>query len=343
VSVARLGWDVGGANVKAALLPGSDHSPPRIQRQSFPLWREHERLPEVLSEMAKRLGGTDLEMAVTMTAELADCFPTKREGVLFVLGAFSSAFPEVRIHVYGIDGRFRSLGASREDPLAVAAANWMATANFVARFVRDAILLDVGSTTTDVVPIVEGRVAALGRTDTERLISGELVYTGALRTPVSAIVRSLRLGGRLSRVTAEHFAIAADAYRWLERIGESGYTAETPDGKGTSRLDAGRRLARMVSSDLETLAEGEVTGIAEQVERAQVRQIATGIRQVRRRWGPEAPSTAFVTGLGSFLAMEAAGSAGLVVDRFSEPVRAAIVEAGPAAAVAWLMREAGVR
>ena len=154
-------------------------------------------------------------MAVTMTAELADCFTTKREGVAFVLDAFHTAFPAIDPWVYGVDGRFRSAAAARKQPLEVAAANWMATATLVARSIPDALLLDVGSTTADVIPIVAGRVAARGRTDPDRLRTGELVYTGALRTPVCAIVRSVPLCGRLCRVAAEHFAVAADVHLWL--------------------------------------------------------------------------------------------------------------------------------
>ena len=171
-------------------------------------------------------------MAVTMTAELADCFDTKREGVAFVLDAFRTAFPETLPWVYGVDGRFRS--AERPG----AARSWsrrptgVASATLVARTFPDALFLDVGSTTTDVIPIVPGRVAARGQTDPGRLRTGELIYTGALRTPVCAIVRSVPLGNRRCRVAAEHFAIAADVHRWLRRIDDGGYTCETPDGRG---------------------------------------------------------------------------------------------------------------
>ena len=228
-------------------------------------------------------------MAVTMTAELADCFATKREGVAFVLDAFRTAFPDVRPWVYGVDGRFRSAEAARRRPHRVAAANWMASATLVARTFPDALFLDVGSTTTDVIPIVAGRVAARGRTDPARLRTGELVYTGALRTPVCAIVRSVPLRGRRCRVAAEHFAIAADVHLWLGRIEEGDYTCETPDGRGRSRAEAGARLARMVCADLEMLGPGDITAIAEHVARAQVRQIAAGLRQVMRRLGAACP------------------------------------------------------
>src|SRR6185295_3692910 len=110
---------------------GSECSPDVLERP-FPLWRERDGLPAMLAGTADRLGGAR-NMAVTMTAELADCFATKREGVAFVLDAFRAAFPEVEPWVYGIDGRFRSAEAARQRPHQIAAANWRASATFVAR------------------------------------------------------------------------------------------------------------------------------------------------------------------------------------------------------------------
>jgi probable H4MPT-linked C1 transfer pathway protein len=331
-----LGWDVGGANLKVARIAEDGRAEPRVLERPFALWREPHLLPAVLAEAAARLGGART-MAVTMTAELADCFATKREGVVFVLDAFRTAFPDVRPWVYGVDGRFRSAEAARRRPHRVAAANWMASATLVARTFPDALFLDVGSTTTDVIPIVGGRVAARGRTDPARLRTGELVYTGALRTPVCAIVRSVPLRGRRCRVAAERFAVAADVHVWRGRIEEDDYTCETPDGRGRGRPEAGARLARMVCADLEMLGDRDITAIAEHVARAQVRQIAAGIRQVMRRLGPACPRVVVLAGQGAFLARAAAEEVGLATHDMASDVGSAAARAAPAAAVACLL------
>ena len=331
-----LGWDVGGANLKAARLADDDTSEPSMLQCPFPLWREPHRLAAVLLEAADRLGGART-MAVTTTAELADCFATKREGIAFVLDAFRAAFPDVQPWVYSVDGRFRSAEAARHRPHRVAAANWMASATLVARTCPDALFVDVGSTTTDVIPIVAGRVAVRGRTDPSRLRSGELVYTGRLRTPLCAIVRAVPLGGRRCRIAAEHFAVAADVHRWLGRIDESEYTCETPDGRGRSRLDAAARIARMVCADLEMIGLGEVDAIADHISRAQVRQIASGIRQVMRRLGPACPRVAVLAGEGTFLARAAAEEVGLAPRDLADEVGSDAARSAPAAAVAYLL------
>ena len=110
-----------------------------------------------------------------MTAELSQAFRTKREGVGAVLDAVARAFPSDPVHVYLVDGRFVGPAEARARPLEAGASNWVATATLVARLAPDAILVDIGTTSTDVIPIAGGRVAARGRTDPARLSTGELV------------------------------------------------------------------------------------------------------------------------------------------------------------------------
>src|SRR5262249_19678902 len=338
MSETILGWDVGGANIKMARLDADRSRAPVVVERPFALWREFERLAPALAALAASAGPAPI-MAVTMTAELADCFATKRDGVGFVIRAFETAFPASALFVYGVDGRFRSSEQVRHRPLDVAAANWVATATLVARAAPNALIIDVGSTTTDIIPIVNGRVASVGFTDPARLRLGELVYTGCLRTPVSAIVRSVPLRDGRCRVAAEHFAIAADVYRWLGPIAEADYTCETPDGRGRSESEAGARLARMVCADRETLATADITAIAEHVARAQTRQIAHAVRQVMRRMAAGPPPVAVVAGSGAFLARAAAETTGLAAHDLAEHLGADAARAAPAAAVAWLLAE----
>jgi (4-(4-[2-(gamma-L-glutamylamino)ethyl]phenoxymethyl)furan-2-yl)methanamine synthase len=334
---AILGWDVGGANIKAARL-AEDGGEPLMWERALPLWREPQRLPAVLSEAARSLGMTEM-MGVTMTAELADCFATKREGVAAVLDAFKTAFPAIEPWVYCTDGMFRPAAVARQRPLRVAAANWMASATVVSRLFPDALFIDVGSTTTDIIPILGGRVVARGKTDPARLRSGELIYTGALRTPICAVVRSVRVRGRRCRVAAEYFAIVADAHLWRGAIESAGYTCDTPDGRGRSRLEAGARLARMICADLEMLGDQGITDIANHVACSQLEQISSGIRQVMRRLGSRCPQVAVVAGQGAFIARAAANQAGLAAQDLADALGVAAARAVPAAAVAYLLAE----
>lgn len=335
---AILGWDIGGVNTKAARLEAGPRGPvSRSVCLPYEVRHAPNALGPTLTSVARTLGAgaTDLH-AVTMTAELSQAFRTKREGVEFILDALESAFPPGNLHVYTVDGRFVSPREARRRPHAVAASNWAATAHWLARAVPTCVLIDIGSTSTDLIPIVDGKVAAQGHTDPERLLSGELVYTGALRTPIEAVTPRVPLWGGSAAVSADGFAIIGDAHLWLGRISPEDYSCRAPDGRPATREYAGERLARTVCGDRDMLDDSAIDGIADAVASAQVRAIVQPLETIRRRW--PAITLAVVTGLGDFIAAEAARTAGLTVlplaERLGDAARTA-----PAAAVAWLLAQ----
>lgn len=334
---AVFGWDIGGVNTKVARLDTTAGGPAiRTIIRPYEVQSSPSDLTSTLVQLARELGaGPGDAHAITMTAELSQAFRTKRQGVGYVLDAIEAAFPEShRIHVYTVSGCFVSPADGRTRPLEVAAANWAATAAVVAKWAPTCILLDVGTTSADLIPIVKGRVVARGRTDPERLLSGELVYTGALRTPAEAVTRRVPLWGGSAAVSADGFALIGDAHLWLGRLSPEDYTCRTPDNRGATRVDAGERLARVVCADREMLDEPTIDAIAKALAEAQVHAIADALARIRERW-PEI-SVAVVAGLGDFIAVDGAHAAGLDVlplaDKFGPAARAA-----PAAAVASLL------
>jgi probable H4MPT-linked C1 transfer pathway protein len=270
-----------------------------------------------------------------MTAELSQMFRTKREGVAFVLRAVETAFAGACIRVYAVDGCFLPPAAARARPLSVAAANWSATARVVALHHPDALLVDIGTTTTDLVPIVGGDVVAAGRTDPERLASGELVYTGALRTPAEAIAHCVPLGDALAGVSAEGFALSGDIHVWRGDLDPADYSCPTPDGRPATREFAGERLARVVCADREMLGQEAITRLADALARAQVRSIEV----MMQRMLDSHPSirAAVVTGLGAFLGVAAAQALDLEVIPLSDELGTAGARCAPAVAVALLL------
>ena len=329
-----LGWDIGGVNTKAARVANGRIA--HVVNRPFELQREPRRLAPLLREVAAELGAAaGARHALTMTAELSQMFRTKREGVHFVLDAMEAAFPGTRIETFTTNADFIPLGDARTQPLLVAAANWTATAAIVAIHYPDAILIDVGTTTTDIIPIAGGRIVASGRTDVDRLASGELVYSGALRTPCEAMAATVRVDGREIGVSAEGFALAGDVHRWRGALSDADYTVPTPDGRGTSREFVGERLARVICGDRLQLNERAITEIAEALAAAQVARIADAVHRVHARH--PVIRRAVVTGLGAFIAQEAATAAGLDVVALQGELGTAAARCAPAAAVALLL------
>jgi (4-(4-[2-(gamma-L-glutamylamino)ethyl]phenoxymethyl)furan-2-yl)methanamine synthase len=290
MSRETIGLDIGGANLKAATATEALSVP-------FELWRRPEGLADNLSSIHARWPNIH-NVAVTMTAELCDCFLTKRDGVRHILAAVEQAFPNCAIRVWSTAGRFVSIAAANEQHMSVAAANWHALATRAVReFCRGpSLLLDTGSTTTDIIPILDGYPIPLGKTDSERLRTGELVYTGVRRTPVCAVLNA--------GVAAEWFATTHDVYVALGLLPPEPDNRCTADGRPMTVQRAHARLARMLGGDDDVTPSEDVTGLAQVVFARQRQIIGDGIRQVLTRL-PDRPRAVAFSGVGEFLARAA--------------------------------------
>jgi probable H4MPT-linked C1 transfer pathway protein len=319
MSAAILGLDIGGANLKAA------HSAGRALSRPFALWKRPDDLAAELRRLVADLPPAD-GVAVTMTGELCDCFPSSRAGVLHILDALAAALPDKPIHVWRTDGQFVALDAARADPRPCAAANWLALATFAGQFAPAgaALVVDIGSTTTDLVPLLDGVPVPAARTDPERLKAGELVYTGVRRTPACALMGT---GG-----AAEFFATTLDIYLLLERIAEDAADTDTADGRPATRDGAHSRLARMLCGDSETITRSATQALAKRLALIQRQAIDRAVRRFSFRG-------LIISGVGEFLARE------LFAD-FAGPVVSLAERLGPersaaacAVAVAGLLKE----
>jgi len=308
-----LAWDIGGANTKAAYAEGDQGLVTRLTTATryLPLWRVgKDALEPTLSQLRVQAAGqnpVDLA-AVTMTAELSDVYSTKREGVNHILDCVERVHSGTAIRVLGWDGSLRTVSEARLKPLEVAAANWPATAWLASRFMETCLVIDVGSTTTSIIPVFNGRLAARGRTDLEKLSCGELIYTGALRTNVATFLRRAHVQRRETRLSSELFASSADVHLILGNISQEDYTTETADGRGRSVQEARARLARVVCADIEMLTHEETEELAREAYNAQLQEISEGLEQVAHDHDFNKESTPVVAaGLGrSFLAERAA-------------------------------------
>lgn len=291
-----LGLDVGGAYLKVA--DGRQYAAARF----FPLWRDVGRLGEELADLLAAAPRAET-LAVTMTGELADCFETKAEGVRTILDELTMAAAGRRIWVYMLDGRLVEQSEAAECPSDAAASNWHALARFAGRYAPrgGALLIDVGSTTTDLVPLADGKPAARGRTDPARLLHGELVYTGVLRSPVCGLLTALPWQGQLCPVAHEFFATTFDAFLILGDLPEDVGNTQTADGRPATRAAARDRLARSICADREMFDWSDAEAAATAIARAQLARLGIAAQRVLRRMaGP--PETVIVSGQGEFVA-----------------------------------------
>jgi probable H4MPT-linked C1 transfer pathway protein len=295
-SESWMALDVGGANIKAAHTEGPSRTLP------FELWKRPEELGRVLASLAATFPAFD-RVALTMTAELCDCYPTKTVGVNAVLDAVLDAVDGRPIEVWGVDGRFHDVAEIRQNHVLAAAANWLALATLIARLVPEGpgLLIDIGTTTTDLIPLADGRAAARGRTDTDRLQTGELVYAGVRRTPICALATELPYRGLPTGLAAELFASTLDVYLTLDEIPPDPKDLSTADGRPATKAAARDRLARMIGTDRDTFTADDALAFARAADEALLKRLETVAgRACRTTIGR--PRSAVVAGSGEFLA-----------------------------------------
>ena len=291
------GFDIGGANTDLAVIDFEDGEIKNMEVDFayLPMWSNNDDLSHVLVELIENICPvSEIDaVGISMTAELVDAYDTKKDGVLDIVEKCEETFT-CPIAYVGVDGMI-SKSEIEKDPLKAAAANWIATAQIATLISDNCIFIDTGSTTTDIIPIKEGHECAIGKSDFDRSATGELVYTGTLRTNLASFLDKVELNGKEYRVASELFAQTADVYMVLDLITEDDYICDTFDGEGKSKIDCARRIARVVCADLEMLSMDDIVAMSEVIHQKQIVQIADGLKQVVETQGLDLIVT---TGLG---------------------------------------------
>jgi hypothetical protein len=283
-----LGLDIGGANTKAALI--QFEAATIIQQVShieyFPFWEKtykdiigmFNRAVEILiNRLDVSLESIDY-IAVSITAELSDAFYTKREGIFIILESLKEVFDQKKLLFINTRNQFVDYSLAKKDYLAIAAANWVATALFLGNFIENCILIDAGSTTIDIIPIKNSIPITVGKDDTSRMINHELIYTGGLRATIPSITHFVPYKEKLLRISFEKFALISDVHRILNNITEEQYINDTADNRSISLEDCYARLARIICSDLDLISKKELNEIANYIYQKQIELISSEIR-----------------------------------------------------------------
>lgn len=266
------GLDIGGANIKAANSKGKTLS------RTFPLWQKPNQLAAELRSMLSEFQPSAC-YAVTMTGELADCFLDRATGVATIVQQCQQALG-ARTLFYSVDGAFLSPEDAIRLPDHVAASNWHALASLVGPWCQPAgLLIDIGSTTCDLIPLKPDGPNTVSRTDFDRLKTGELIYLGIGRTPICSIVDALPIHGQFIPIMNEVFATMDDCALLLSFTTPSEEDCSTCDGRPRTPKFAANRFARMVGLDHRNVSLDDATNMADYVLnqwRARI-QVATEI------------------------------------------------------------------
>ena len=307
-SARIVGWDIGGAHVKAALLDAQGRLL-RVEQLACALWTGLEPLQRACDGVLQLLAPAPMLHAVTMTGEMADFFADRPDGVRTILDCIKQ-----RLQARSGDALWVFAGArgflAPDDAArhweSVASANWLATATCCARAAGAAVLVDIGSTTTDLVPCAGTRVLAVGTSDATRLEAGELVYAGIVRTPLAGLSDRAPVLGAWRPTINEHYATTADVFRVLGELDEACDLQASADNGPKSAQGSARRLLRMIGADLEPQTQELALALAHWYRECLIAKVVAGLHQRLSRGDVPAQAPLLGAGIGSFLVGEVA-------------------------------------
>lgn len=334
-----IGWDLGGVHLKAARAENG-HIVDAVAIAS-PLRAGLEPLERAFADAKARMGVARRHV-VTMTGELADTFSSHAEGVERLSKLAARELVGAPVSLYAGPAGFVSPDDVRGHVADIASANWHASASVVARRHEAALFIDIGSTTTDLVPVIGGAVASRGYTDAERLAVGELVYTGLLRSFLMAVADRAPFAGHWTPLINENFANMADVHRIFGTLADGADLLATADGRDKSADSSRARLARIVGRDASDADEASWTALARWFAEAQIRSVADAAMLVLSRAGFPAHAPIVGAGIGDSVVREVARRLGRSYIAFENMldvapgVRTAAAQCAPAAALAIL-------
>jgi len=327
-----IGWDIGGAHVKAAVVNEAGEIIDVFQ-QACPLWKGMDQLHQAVGAILSQLPSVNCLHAVTMTGELVDLFEGRDDGVRQIIKAMKALLSESKIWIFaGKEGMLDLQAVDERHYEAIASANWLASASFAAQKLESGLFVDIGSTTTDILVLRDRQVRAAGYTDYRRLISGELVYTGIVRTAVMAVARTAFDEGHEVGLMAEYFATMADVYRVTGELNELHDQTETADGAEKTVMASARRLSRMIGCDFSANELPRWRQFAGHIRSQQLQEIQRGCERQLSRCGL-VPNSPFIgAGIGRFLVRQIALNLGYPYVDFSDLFQISTARRGLSAA-----------
>lgn len=343
-----IGWDVGGAHLKAAVVDWQNQTTQVIQ-VACPLWKGIDQLHQAVAAIRPRLPQHRCLHAITMTGELVDCFSSRNHGVESIIAAMQTLLSDQDIGFYaGHRGFLSPADISVNDYAFIASANWLASAALAANQVGTALFVDMGSTTTDILLLENQQVAAVGYTDYQRLVSGELLYTGVVRTAVMAVCQQAIFKGQSMGLMAEYFATMADAYRLTGDLNPAHDQSETADGADKSLQASAIRLSRMTGYEFNQAEWPIWEAFAGYLKQQQQQSVRDACQIQLRRYTGQQPLTLIGAGIGRFLLREIAVELQMPYLEFADLLPSSCCaelsssDCAPAVAVAYLARGFGL-
>ena len=302
------GWDIGGAHIKVARCT-SEGQLERVIQVPCPLWQGLEQLDIAIQAVFSQLKNQHDITAITMTGELVDIFPDRQAGVVEIIACLSRYIDDDKLHIYAAELSWLSAQQAPNSWQYIASRNWQASSSLVSQHQEQGLFVDLGSTTCDIIPFINGHAIPQEVDDIGRQISRELLYTGTIRTPIIALSQTAVFNGSLVSLAAEVFATTGDIWCLLDKINPDIIQDNSADGYPWDHASCARRIARLLGTDSSQAPLQHWQQLAQWFAEHQYHQINLAILQVLSTHSQLSPNAPIIgAGIGRFIIKHCAQS-----------------------------------
>ncbi|MBU7024567.1 MAG: hypothetical protein HXS40_10420, partial [Theionarchaea archaeon] len=206
-----MGIDIGGKNVKYTVLIPEDGKY-LVNSGIIPSMFMKMELEHILTQLLTHVPEDTSCVGVTMSFPVG--YRDFQEGVKEVVRMLVSCPESTPVMLVDFEGNLWSLRDSlSQDPVRFSASNFFGSAFLASKVCDNSIMMDTGSTSTDIICIKKGCPVLLGRdtSNLKRNSTGEMTWTGIVHTLVSSLTHLVPLRGRLVRASPSG-ATANDVY-----------------------------------------------------------------------------------------------------------------------------------
>jgi (4-(4-[2-(gamma-L-glutamylamino)ethyl]phenoxymethyl)furan-2-yl)methanamine synthase len=316
------GLDIGGVNIKVAVcrIEGGEI---QVEASSFPF----ECAGDAEHVLRRLLGPAERIVATETVSFSRSQHRTYAEGVGWVCDLLERSFDPTRVRFVAPGFRLVPVADARTSIWSVACRNWIATSYLAVASIpnfENGILVDCGTSSLDVIPVVDGEPLLLDGEEDQvwtRLGTGELTLTGTLLTSVQSLAPTIDIRGRTfatrsnSACLTGHARIVAGEVRVSETV--PGHSDDTLSHEASRRA-----LAELVGADASILDEATLQAIAHSIltkQRAQVAQQVRRVIEAAERSSGRSLERAILAGLGNRLLLEPAlRGHGLTIERLDD-------------------------
>jgi probable H4MPT-linked C1 transfer pathway protein len=176
--------------------------------------------------------------------------------------------------------------------------NWHSIGKYLTNFVKNALIIDFGSTTTDFICIKDGKIMNKAFNDFKRLLNGEILYTGLIRTPLFAIKKNIKYKSKNISIIPEYFANTSDIYRINKQIKKEFDIDDETDFSDKNVIGSYKRIARSFGMDYHFKDKLFIKKLSENIMNEQLNMIYENTEKLLKKFNMKKKSLIILSGIG---------------------------------------------